>query len=69
MMIIYFVTYFQIGGTAYSPFGAAYTASTVPASSYWYGAYPQQLGAAGLQAMQGYSYGGQFAHYHHQYMG
>ncbi|KAJ2942450.1 hypothetical protein O0L34_g16055 [Tuta absoluta] len=61
----------QLGGTAYSPFGAAYTAGGVPPTSYWYNTYPQQLGGflQGVQGVQGYSYAGQFAGYQHQYMG
>ncbi|XP_059050388.1 cytotoxic granule associated RNA binding protein TIA1 isoform X2 [Achroia grisella] len=61
----------QLGGTAYSPFGAAYTAGGVPPTSYWYNTYPQQLGGflQSVQGVQGYSYAGQFAGYQQQYMG
>ncbi|XP_026747856.1 nucleolysin TIA-1 isoform X1 [Trichoplusia ni] len=58
--------------TAYSPFGAAYTAGGVPPTSYWYNTYPQQLGGflQGVQGVQGYTYAGQaFAGYQQQYMG
>ncbi|KAJ0169631.1 hypothetical protein K1T71_014816 [Dendrolimus kikuchii] len=61
----------QLGGTPYSPFGAAYTAGGVPPASYWYNTYPQQLGGflQGVQGVQGYSYAGQYAGYQQQYMG
>ncbi|KAJ0184199.1 hypothetical protein K1T71_000622 [Dendrolimus kikuchii] len=61
----------QLGGTPYSPFGAAYTAGGVPPASYWYNTYPQQLGGflQGVQGVQGYSYASQFAGYQQQYMG
>ncbi|XP_026333251.1 nucleolysin TIA-1-like, partial [Hyposmocoma kahamanoa] len=61
----------QLGGTAYSPFGAAYTAGGVPPTSYWYNTYPQQIGGflQGVQGVQGYSYAQQFAGYQQQYMG